>query len=120
MKTTIGVIGLSILLLIAVTDAMGDNLTDLYGRHIDKEISVCACKSDMLTSKSDNLRRNARVSVLKAAYYSANREDLIKEMQALGIEAKPYKVDYYLNKRFYNMLNQTYPREISRTLISTD
>ena len=61
----------------------------------------------------------ATFAVRKAEYFSRSGKK-IKEMQALGIEAKPYKVDYYLNKRFYNMLNQTYPREISRTLISTD
>ena len=120
MKIYIGVIGVCILLMLCVRVTSGNDLTAIYGGYIDREISLCACKSSMLTSKSDNLRLDARVSVLKAAYYSVNREDLIKEMRVLGIETKQYKVDYYLNKRFYDMLSQTYPVEIGRTLISND
>jgi hypothetical protein len=62
----------------------------------------------MWNSRSKNLRSCSRLAVLKAIFLSANREKLISEMAASGVAMKAYKVDYYLNKRFYENLDASF------------
>jgi hypothetical protein len=72
-----------------------------YANCIDKKITCCDCKGGMWNSRSKNLRHCSRIAILKAIFLSANKEQLIREMEANGVAMKTYKVDYYLNKRFY-------------------
>jgi hypothetical protein len=62
----------------------------------------------MWNSRSKNLRSCSRLAILKAIFLSANRDQLIREMAASGIVMKTYKVDYYLNKRFYENLEASF------------
>jgi hypothetical protein len=40
--------------------------------------------------------------------HQKGKEVLIREMAASGVAMKAYKVDYYLNKRFYENLDATF------------
>jgi hypothetical protein len=62
----------------------------------------------MWDSRSENLRSCSRLAILKAIFLSGNREQLIREMVANDVAMKAYKVDYYLNKRFYENLDASF------------
>jgi len=127
MRTTIMAVGLSVLLVFSFTSVSGDSgtnaadrdLTEFYGECIENKISSCDGKGGMWDSRSENLRRGARLAILKASFYSTNKEKLVKEMLARGVEAKPYKVNHYLNKRFYESLSASYPPDITLSLTTT-
>ena len=127
MKAAIITICLSIVLFFSATSVSGEGnlpgpgeaLIAYYNDCIEHKISCCDRKSLMWDSRSENLRRQARLSILKASFYSANKEKLVHEMLVRGIEAKPYKVSRYLNKRFYESLNAAYPPPITLSLTSS-
>jgi hypothetical protein len=41
------------------------------------------------------------MEIKKAAFFSENKERLIKEMDKRDIGVKQYKIEYFLNKKFY-------------------
>ena len=113
MKTLIIFIVCSIGFVFGAFPVSGD--TDLeqdqaafYANCIDKKIACCDCKGGMWNSRSKNLRSCSRLAILKAIFLSANREELIREMVANDVALKTYKVDYYLNKRFYENLDASF------------
>ena len=93
---------------------VGRDRAAFFANCIDKKISCCDCKAGMWNSRSKNLRSCSRLAILKAIFLSANREQLIREMEANGVAMKTYKVDYYLNKRFYDNLNASFVTANSR------
>jgi hypothetical protein len=93
---------------------VGRDSTAFYANCIDKKITCCDGKGEMWDSRSKNLRSCSRLAILKAIFLSANREQLIREMAANGVALKTYKVDYYLNKRFYENLDVSFLTANSR------
>jgi hypothetical protein len=69
---------------------------------VDEYIKSCDAKSEMLSSRSENIRNSARRSCMKASYCRNNREELIQEMLDRKIEPKQYKVRLFLSERFSN------------------
>ena len=67
---------------------------------VDNYISACEAKSAMLHSRSVNIRRAAMLSCLRAALCRTSKAELVDELVAKKIEAKPYKVHHFLNARF--------------------
>ncbi len=67
---------------------------------VDEYIESCDAKSEMLGSRSENIRRSARISCLKASYCRHNKSELIQDMLDRKIEAKPYKVRLFVSERF--------------------
>ena len=67
---------------------------------VDEYISACEAKSAMLNSSSVNIRRAAMLACLRATFCRTSKTELIDEMVAQHIEAKPYKVHHFLNARF--------------------
>lgn len=113
MKTLIIFIVCSVVLVFGAFPVSGDtNLgrdpAAFYTNCIDKKITCCDCKGRMWNSRSENLRSCSRLAILKAIFLSANKEQLIREMEANGVAMKTYKVDYYLNKRFYENLDASF------------
>ncbi|MGB5424559.1 MAG: hypothetical protein WBN03_20505 [Desulfobacterales bacterium] len=88
--------------------AVGGDPATFYANCIDRKITCCDCKGELWHSRSKNLRSCSRLAILKAIFLSANKEQLIREMEASGVAMKTYKVDYYLNKRFYENLNASF------------
>lgn len=80
-----------------------DQLLKFYESCIQKKISNCNAKTVLKTSRSTNLQKKADLSIRQVTFYTKNKNMLINEMVDQGIGYKPYKVDYYLNKRFHEM-----------------
>ena len=109
MKLSVWVIVLMtcIVFLISVS-ASGQSLADeqlkqFYQDCIMNNIAKCQSKTVLHTSKSGNLKSCAALYVKKASFLTSYKDILISEMMEHRIDAKPYKVDYYLNKRFFEM-----------------
>ena len=85
--------------------ALGDDTKALETRAqleniIDKYIACCGAKSELLNSRSDNIRKSAIRSCRIASFCVASREALVKEMLENNIEPKPYKVSRFLNEKY--------------------
>jgi hypothetical protein len=68
-------------------------------------ISECICKNEskaalLHTSRSANLKEDGAIYKQKAVFLTNNQNVLVDEMIRKEIGKKPYKVDYYLNKKF--------------------
>ena len=99
----------SFLLIIGVAPATGqsesrDQLLKFYESCITKKIANCRAKTALKTSRSSNLKRVAKLSAKKMVFFTTNKNMLINEMVDQEIGQKHYKVDYYLNKRFSEMV----------------
>ena len=89
--------------LAAAQSVSKDQLLKYYESCITKKISNCGAKTALKTSRSVNLRRKADLATRQVTFFSTNKNMLINEMVDQGIGQKQYKVEYYLNKRFYEM-----------------
>ena len=76
-------------------------LIKYYENAISKIIFLCNSKAQLKESKSVHLQKCAAMEIKKAAFFSENKERLIKEMVKRDIGAKQYKIEYFLNKKFY-------------------
>jgi hypothetical protein len=54
------------------------------------------------------LRRAAALSCMKAAYLKDYKDELIQEMIKADIGTRSYKIQYYLNQRFFNIIQPKY------------
>jgi hypothetical protein len=83
--------------------APSDDLAKYYENCIVKKIYNCKGKTVLKTSRSVNLRRKADLAERQVTFFKTNKNLLIQEMVEQEIGPKPYKVEYYLNKRFFEM-----------------
>jgi len=81
-----------------------DQLLKYYESCITKKIANCKAKTTLKNSRSVNLRRRADLATKQMIFLTTNKTMLIKEMVDQEIGQKHYKVDYYLNKRFNEMV----------------
>lgn len=72
---------------------------------VEKYISACEAKSAMLNSSSVNIRQAAVLACLRATFCRTSKTELIDEMVAQEVEAKPYKVHHFLNARFNEVVS---------------
>ena len=79
------------------------DLAKYYESCIVKKIYNCKGKTVLKTSRSVNLQRKANLATKQVTFLTTNKNILIEEMVEEGISPKRYKVEYYLNKRFYEM-----------------
>ena len=88
------------------TGQTGENeqLAKYYQEYISESISKNQSKAVLQTSKSENLRSSGKIYKLKAVFLTNNQDVLVDEMIRKEIGTKPYKVDYYLNKKFNEMI----------------
>jgi len=80
-----------------------------YAEHIDKIIMNCEHKAGLRNSNSQNLRDSASIYMMKADFITKNRNLLIEDMLNRDIQAKPFKVQYFLNQRFYAIIQEDHP-----------
>ena len=76
-------------------------LNKYYENIVNEKISKCNSKAQFKESKSVHLQNCAAMEIKKATYLSENKEMLIKEMVKREIGVKQYKIEYFLNKKFY-------------------
>ena len=60
-------------------------------------------KTILKNSKSKNLRLDAETAAQKATFLNQNKNMLVEEMIEQDIDLKRYQIDFYLNKRFYEL-----------------
>ena len=88
-----------------LTTAADDvNLKSHYGAIMDDLIARCKFNTPMRHSKSEVIRNAAMLSCLKTTFYKKNREALIHAIMTGNIGMKRYKVKYYLNTQFYDLV----------------
>jgi hypothetical protein len=76
-------------------------LKNYYEDFITSKISKCYSKAQLKKSKSVHLQSCAAKEVKKAIFLSENKEMLIDEMIKRDIGVKTYKIEYFLNGKFY-------------------
>jgi hypothetical protein len=79
-------------------------LYTFYGAFIDKCILKCESKGSMRNSKLKHIQQAAAKHCLKAGFLKRHKAQLIEELIANNIGTKHYKINYYLNNRFFNEL----------------
>lgn len=88
---------------LAAQSASKDQLVKFYKSCVTKKISNCKAKTALKTSRSVNLRQKADLANRQMIFFTSNKKMLINGMVEQGIGQKHYKVERYLNKRFYEM-----------------
>ena len=82
-------------------DGQNTQIIRHYENVINETISKCHSKARLKESKSVHLQSCASVKLKKASFLSKNKKMLIKEMVKKDIDAKKYKIEYFLNNKFY-------------------
>ena len=103
-KTILSVFFVTILaLFLGPLSAMGEDSQFIkgYGNAINQRIAKCHSKVQLKDSKSKNLQNRAALEIKKANFFGKNKEMLIKEMVEKEIGLKQYKIEYFLNQKFY-------------------
>ncbi|MGA7878011.1 MAG: hypothetical protein WCA08_20300 [Desulfoferrobacter sp.] len=106
MKTKIGA-ALFILVILASSGlAMSDGTQqeNFYNTCIDNKIAQCESKLLLNDSRSNTLCNYAHLNQTKAEFYENNRDELVQQMVEEDITMKPHRVDYFLNKAFFDQL----------------
>lgn len=85
-------------------------LKSIYSAAINKAIGHCKAKTSYRNSKSENLRHVAALSCMKAAFFNDFKGQLIEDMIQAKIGPKPYKINYYLNQKFYGIIHTEFAR----------
>lgn len=81
--------------------AENEQLKKYYKDYISKCISKNQSKVGLQASKSANLRSCGALSKQKVIFLTNNQNMLVNEMIKNQVGKKPYKIEYYLNKRFH-------------------
>ena len=89
--------------ILAVNQTFGEDRTARLEALVDEYIATCESKSDLLDSKSDNIRQAAHYACFKGKYCKTRRDELVDELQAKNIPPVKHKVHYYLNSRLKKM-----------------
>ena len=83
--------------------ADNEQLRKYYNEYISKCISKNLSKTGLQSSRSANLRSCGTLSKQKVVFLTNNQNMLVNEMIKKQIGTKPYKIEYYLNKRFHQI-----------------
>ena len=100
------VMALALMVALPNTGQAGENeqLKKYYKDYISKCILKNQSKAGLKNSKSANLRSCGALSKQKVVFLTNNQNMLVNEMIKNKVGTKPYKVEYYLNKRFHEMI----------------
>jgi hypothetical protein len=77
-----------------------EQLNTFYENYISEKIVKSESKTNLKTSRSENLRLAAAKAEKQVTFLTLNKDILIDEMIELDIGQKPYKIEKYLNVRF--------------------
>ena len=82
----------------------GQKIESFYAAFIDGCILKCESKGSLRHSKLIHIRQEAAKHCLKADFLKKHKGKLVEELIAKNIGTKHYKINYYLNSRFYSEL----------------
>jgi hypothetical protein len=88
-----------------------DNNPEFYEKTINQIISCCSSKSLMANSEHENIRVAGELALKKARFCMIYKQQLIDEMVRMDLPPKTYKINYFVNSKFY---------EIEKNNISND
>ncbi len=77
-------------------------LKQYYEAQVVWEIDHCLQKCHLMNSRSSTLRDKARQEVGKAHYLKLHKNELVEDMMAADIGPHHYKVQQYINHRYYS------------------
>ena len=95
-----GVIILTGAVQIAAESLSDEQLYKFYDTYVSEKIVSSQSKTNLKTSRSQNLRQAAAKEEKEVRFLTLNRDLLVDEMIQQDIGQKPYKIERYLNKRF--------------------
>lgn len=109
-SAAVTVTSLTMALVLAAAPAIADDRgresqAALMEALVDNYIAACEAKSGLNQSRSAAMRRHAALYSLKGSYCTLYREELVQAMIEEDLEAKPYKVNRFLNQRFYETVH---------------
>ena len=93
---------------VAGQSAESANLTAVYSAAIDDAIVHCKSKTAFRNSRSEKLQRAAALSCMKAAFFKDFKDEIIEGMVKADIGTKPYKIQYYVNQKFFGIIHPKY------------
>lgn len=85
---------------IAAESQSDEQLNTFYENYISEKIVKSQSKTNLKTSKSENLRLAAEKAEKQVRFLTLNKDILVDEMIQQDIGQKPYKIEKYLKKRF--------------------
>jgi len=74
-----------------------------YKTCLSEKIVKHQAKTILKNSRSKNLRLDAETAAQKATFLTLNSNMLVEEMIEEDIDLKRYQIDFYINKRFYEL-----------------
>ena len=80
-----------------------EQLKKHYNDYISQSIAKNQSKASLQNSRSVKLRICGVLCEQKVVFLTNHRETLVDEMIENQIGTKAYKIDHYLNRRFYKM-----------------
>lgn len=78
----------------------------IYKNSIEEQIASCRAKIRFIDSDSKYLRQYCQRELRKAEFFSTAKEILLWEMIDNQIDVKEYKIQYFLNSRFYETVSE--------------
>jgi hypothetical protein len=80
-----------------------------YAEQVDVILMHCDRKSCLSRSTCEHLRKCAAMNCQKASFIRKNRHLLLDEMVRDCIRMKPYKVEIFINERFFSIIRGSHP-----------
>jgi hypothetical protein len=81
----------------------GNGNRKVYENKIDQIIAACSEKSEMANSKHPNISKIGALAIKKSNFCQNNKQQLIDEMIKANLNPKSYKVNYYVNSKFFEL-----------------
>jgi hypothetical protein len=78
-----------------------DNKDEIYEKTINQIISCCNSKSRLANSEHDKIRMTGELALRKAEFCVIYKRLLIEEMIQMDLPPKVYKINYFINSKFY-------------------
>jgi hypothetical protein len=105
----ISTILMALALIVALPNTGQSGENEQLAKFYMEYISECICKNEskaalLKTSRSANLKEDGSIYKQKAVFLTNNQNVLVDEMIRREIGKEPYKVDYYLNKKFNGII----------------
>jgi len=77
-----------------------------YRQQVQRQIEICQSKTALQFSRFDNVRELGRKYGLKLAYLTRQQDQLVDEMKAQALTAKPYRVSRFITADFHKTLDE--------------